>query len=64
MEPSNRKVNYRRRLALFSLEAGCMVGLCGLGYLNLAIVLATIMAVALLPKGSFLTVVERAPEVL
>ncbi|MBS0419549.1 MAG: hypothetical protein JSR66_17695 [Proteobacteria bacterium] len=64
MEPSNRKVNYRRSLTLYSLEAGCLVGLCGLGYLNLAITLVTIIAVALLPKGSFSTVAERAPEVL
>ena len=64
MEPSNRKVNYRRSLALYLLEAGCMVGLCGLGYLNIAIVLTAIIAVALLPKGSLSTVAERAPEVL
>lgn len=41
-----------------------MVGLCGLGYLNIAIILATLTALALLPKGAFLTVAERAPEVL
>jgi hypothetical protein len=64
MEPSNRKVNYRRSLALLSLEAGCMVGLCGLGYQNIAIALAALVGVALLPKGSLLTVAERAREIL
>jgi len=34
MEPSTRTVNYRRRRVLFLVELICMVGLCGLGYLQ------------------------------
>ena len=51
MEPRNRKVSWRRRWALFVLEAVCMVGLCGLGYLNIAIAITAITLVALLQEA-------------
>jgi len=51
MEPRNRKVNWRRRQAVFSLELACLVGLCGLGYLSIAIALG-VLTVVLLLQGS------------
>jgi hypothetical protein len=59
MEPRNRKVNWRRRQALFLLEFACMVGLCGLGYPHIAIALGVLIVVAMLDEA-----VKSAPRAL
>jgi len=59
MEPRIRKVSWRRRQALFLLEFACMVGLCGLGYLNMAIALAVLTIAAMLHKD-----VQSGPRVV
>jgi hypothetical protein len=50
MEPSNRKVNWRRRRAVILLELVCLIGLCGLGYLPIASVLAGLTLFLLLAE--------------
>ena len=52
MEPRNRKVNCRRRRAVFLLELACLVGLCGLGYLNVAIALGVLTVATLLQSSA------------
>ena len=59
MESGIRKVSWRRRQALFLLELACMVGLCGLGYLNMAIALAVLTIVSMLHKD-----VQFAPQAI
>ena len=50
MEPRIRKVSWRRRHGLLLAEVACMVGLCGLGYINMALALAVLTLISILQK--------------
>jgi hypothetical protein len=48
METRVRKVSWRRKQALLLMELACMVGLCGLGFFNIAITLIVLTLVSIL----------------